>query len=1739
MPGNSDTDSSPKPSSSADSSFRGDEQKPISGAEGSQPYDPGSPSNAQQSSDESGSSDGVLVELPENPDQDSRRPRRDPDSGILVNIDGSMQEPTDESGREETFEDASDQLGMASARSSGLEESIAVIEIGESSADRLVADDLARVQARLEDTMVECRKYKEEREIFGKEVVSLRQSLQDILARNSLLVANKDESDSQSHLETSGSGDRILSSPAPLHSMLDDCFKFLVDLKDILDKRINSERIMPELYAALNAKDQEIEDLNVKALKSSVSHDVVVSYLGSLREIWSETKKESTDVVTKRILESLASVVGQEHVSAEDSPANNIFLAEKKTLLLIEKHRQFLSEIQQLQQCLLEVGPAFAATGNNELDNVFSFAREELFEMKRKEAYFQEKMVTLEEENGKLVEQIESMRENLESANLETNKTKAALEQAENKLVVAKEKLSIAVTKGKSLVQHRDSLKQSLAEKTSELEKCMEELQQKSETLQATEASLEELKHLLSEKMSELEKCFEELQQKTDDLETVKASVEDMNATCNLVTSLQDSLSQRDNYLTEIEEIMSQTDTPQEVLSMEITDKVRWFVNQKNVADIIIMENKKIRDAISSVELPEDVSPRELDSQINWLVNAITHAKDDIIKLQDEISGARHAAASHESEMFEMHKEIDHLESSLLEEKLEKETLHNEHEVLKRKYEENVQNLSMLSSDKAGLMKALLELSETTLDDQLPVDTSTIIDKCMIKINERMNSSLTEIKHFERMQKAIYVTDQELKLYEKILEDEMIDRSAMIGLSEELEKLSNELIVLKNEKASVQKELERAEEKSSLLREKLSMAVKKGKGLVQEREGFKLSLEEKTSEIEKLKHELQLKDSTINNYQEQIRCSSAHTEKLEEDIVTLKNERDQSLHNLHESRTILNDLVTSIETIALPPVYVTEEPLEKVNWIAEHIHESELEKKNALQELDKLKEEANLQAGRLADAFATIKSLEDDLSKAEKHVSFIAEEKSVIQLDKVSVEQELEKLREDSFSKGSKLSEAYATIKSLEDALAVAERDIAQLNSDRNQLEANSKQEIVELNAKLVECKEELTRTHSTMENYSAELNSQLGHLHMFIKDDSIFSMIAEQFNKKIEGLRKMDDIIQNIHDHFASKGIHVHPSLEHDPAFRKISSSPRFEDFKSNRAMQFKESVAENVDALSWTTIIGGLHARAEFLGSSFEDFCKGLDEHIAGVLEALEATRNKFVYILEYSESLMFDVHKLEAHNEAQQAKLVTLQKGVMTLFSACVDATRELVEFNDSSDSASTSEKEAFTDGLEDMDSGHYAKAAEGLLLAAKRIKDQIEELSDAKKVWLKYEDDIKNKLKEAESTAKAAVQEQMLQQERVSTLERDLEELNELCNEMKNKIETYQAKEDRLRDKEEEILSMRKATDRGISGQELSESQINTLMDKVNKLEIPFDETELGSSEVCFSSPVEKLFFIVDKVIDMQQKMNNLNDEKEDMQLILSSHVREIEYLREAAETMNINSQELELRKNELLEMTGGLERIIRSLGGYDALQDQKPVSVKQLLSMLERLTTASNLEFENLKSRAQELGSELQSKDTLIDDLSEKVKILENSIHARSGQQEITKERTFLESTPAAVGSEISEIEDVGPLGKSTTSTASTAAQLRTMRKGSNDHLVLNIDSESDRLIAAQEADAKGHVFKSLNTSGLIPKQGKLIADRIDGIWVSGGQMLMRRPEARLGLMAYLFFMHLWLLGTIL
>lgn len=49
------------------------------------------------------------------------------------------------------------------------------------------------------------------------------------------------------------------------------------------------------------------------------------------------------------------------------------------------------------------------------------------------------------------------------------------------------------------------------------------------------------------------------------------------------------------------------------------------------------------------------------------------------------------------------------------------------------------------------------------------------------------------------------------------------------------------------------------------------------------------------------------------------------------------------------------------------------------------------------------------------------------------------------------------------------------------------------------------------------------------------------------------------------------------------------------------------------------------------------------------------------------------------------------------------------------------------------------------------------------------------------------------------------------------------------------------------------------------------------------------------------------------------------------------------------------------------------------------------------------------------------------------------------------------------------------------MGKASVSSVPTAAHARVMRKSSSDHLVLNMGSESERLIAAHDLDDKGNI----------------------------------------------------------
>ncbi|KAJ4756407.1 Spindle pole body component 110 [Rhynchospora pubera] len=1835
MSDHSDSDSSPKGSDS--SSRVGDDEK-------------------KHSSDESASSDGVLVELPANPDQDDSR--------------------------EDMFEDATDEPatpgdGMETPR--GLEESMAMIEIGESSASR-DAEELARMRARLEDSMAECKKHREEREVFGREVASLRRLLLD-MAKCDSLATSSEEAD--------------IPSPTPLHAMLADCSKFALHLKTTDDRS--------DLKGLLLTKEQEIEDLRAKNMESVVSHDVIFSYLDSLHGSWSESLKE-------RLLPSLDTVIGEE--GPTDTDVNVLSLVEKKTLSLVEIHRQFLSEIDQLRQCLVGFRPEFENFADVDSTTVLTTVRERLIEAKKREDDDLDGLNKVKNENEGLRNQMEKLKSSLDAASAETSKVKGELEQAESKYIAVKEKLSMAVTKGKSLVQTRDSLKQSLAEKNGELEKCMGELKVKSDALhssevrveefrrlleektneyetcmqqlqasetrveelhgliaeksggieaclqelkekndelrasnlmvedlrrsleekttafessmqelqateitlqelrrsleekntelkicvqelkekseelqesevkvaelqklleekttgfethleqnsaalrdvqellevkssnleqcmlelqqksdllqaseaavkelekaveekvgelerfsvesqqkighvQATEVTIKELEELLEEKKSELERherdlqasehmvqdlqkvleekkyeldrCALDLQQKSDvlqateltvkqleqsleeqagkldkcmldlhtseatvreleklleekdlrfqetemtiselkklveeqsgelekrfkesterslELETVKAGMGELSNAQSTLDSIQLSLSQKENKLQEMEIILGEFSYPDELSLADPVEKLRWIGDQKKSFE------SKVKDALASVAFPETVSSVEIDSQIIWLLESLNQAREDASKSKEESSLVN-------LQLSALNEEINRLTESLSEEKQERDVLTNEVDELSAK-------LSVISSEKHELVKALEESFQIKYDSQNP-STELVIEKCISSIRETAKSALLNSANLEKLQSLLYERDQELDMCKKLLEEDGVGKTETKSLTEEVEKLKNEkdslqkelerveekdavgkteiktlteeVERLKNEKDSLQKELERVEEKNALVREKLSMAVKKGKGLVAEREGFKQALDEKSAEIEALKTDLKSKDSIVKNLREQI------------------NE--------------LSPQLTSVNELELKAVSLQE----KLDEAKNSLEESENVKARLLKEL--------------SEAMSTSQILENELGKEKERISNIIKEKEEILCEKDATEQELERVNKEASTSASKLTDAFVTIKSLEDVLSKANKDALLLESAQVEVVTRHEKEISELSAKLADCTEELRETRERLEKSVSERTSELEKIKEVMQDETLLYMVKEEFRRKINSLRGMGLLMHDMHQQFSAKGYSIDPSIEVS-GFVKFLSLPSYDKFINERNTHNNSEKRNWREVNSISSMAEGLVDQSKHMSKYFEDLSSYMDDHITLMSQALQATSEEFFHMMDSEDNVKLELEKLEVQYKAQEEKL------------------------------------------------------------------------------------------KKAELGSERALKDLQLYEERIATLEKDYFNLEGACNEMKSKIEDYQARENLLKTREDELALLPQGLikDRGLSGLYFSEDEMASLIDKVNTLEFSFNEPE--------STPVEKLLNILDQFNELHQRVDFLTYENGDLQSALASSSTETDNLKSECETIHAS-----------------LEKIVQKLvqlGGKDIPPDQKQATTMALLSFLEKVVVSLVHDYESSKLKLMEMEGKLQTREKMVGELSSRVKMLEDSYQSWASQAEIGRERSLVDASSSSKNSD--EIEDLGAIGKS--SITSTAARMTT-RKVSSDHLILNIGTETDRLIASQESEGKGHVFKSLNTSGLIPVQGKFIADKVDSAWVSGSRVLMSQPRARLGVVAYCLLLHLLFLGSI-
>lgn len=824
-----------------------------------------------------------------------------------------------------------------------------------------------------------------ERETFVKELAELHNQLKDLSNQQLKL----DENDHQ--VELIDREDEIQMSNITLHTMMNKCSDLL---RKTLDERIQTEGTIRELHATLYMKDQEIQDLNAKLTEISSACDAFLE------------KNEHIEVVMNRILASLATVVNQEEL-LDNSITGKISHAEKSASMLVGYYNWVLAEIDQLRKCLTETSPDVGP--QLDLGTIFTTARNELTELKRKEIHFMERMSHMEDENRRLVEQVERKKEMLEMANAEVEKFKLELEHEKIKYANTKEKLSMAVTKGKALVQQRDSLKQSLADKTTELEKCLIELQENSKALEAAEVVAKE--------------------------ELAKSE--------SLAASLREALSQKENDSAKLEQLLSQTSLPESIQSSNMVEKFRWTVDEMNSLKGISLEFSRL--------LPEAVSSLELQSKLTWLGESYCNSEDKINKLQDEMAVITEAAQN----------EIDRLSTWLLMESQEKEFLQLELEALTLNYDEVVRKEHRASLENDQIISMLFETSGIKMDnqdtEQRSLDVVSVVEECIEKIKEQCTSSfefpLLMNESFERVKSLLYVKNQELTLYENVLTEEIFEWSEVNMLSDKLREASEEILALKEERISLQKDLARSEEKSALIREKLSMAVKKGKGLVQDRENIKLQLEVKNSEIEKLKLELHQQVSKTEDFKEQINRLFSDLERipyLEADLVASEDKRNQleqllavqnneieklKVESHHQESTIahlkdqINKLITDLESM----------PKLEADLIAVKDQRDQLEQlmSERNSDLEKLKVESQRQD-------STIEAFKDQTSRLYTDLERIPK----LEADLVAVKEQREQLKQFLADSGNEIKKLKFEFEKQESTLGGYRDEINRLLND-------------------------------------------------------------------------------------------------------------------------------------------------------------------------------------------------------------------------------------------------------------------------------------------------------------------------------------------------------------------------------------------------------------------------------------------------------------------------------------------------------------------------------------------------------------------------------------------------------------------------------------------------------------------------------------------------------------------
>ncbi|XP_061362542.1 trans-Golgi network-localized SYP41-interacting protein 1 [Gastrolobium bilobum] len=1240
---------------------------------------------------------------------------------------------------------------------------------------------------------------------------------------------------------------------------------------------------------------------------------------------------------------------------------------------------------------------------------------------------------------------------------------------------------------------------------------------------------------------------------------------------------LEQSLMERNSLVQRWEDLVDRIDMPSHLRSMETEDRIEWvgraLAEANHHVDSLQLKIEKYDSYCGLLNADLEESQRRvsaLHADLRALTSEREHLSEKMEALIYEYEKLSVQRREAELENEKLHSEVTSLKDELEQKAAiqadlraltsEREHLSEKMEALVYEYEklsvqrreaelENEKLHSEVTSLKDELeQKAAIEEQVSTLDDKIRKLRDLVGDALSESETENMVSGSTDIDSLEELlrqliekhaslsskkptygvvhdghnsqrddatlleERSIDMHDKEkadIDRYKRDLEEAL---SGLVHMKEErdrtLEKqisLSSEVEALSKRTEELKELLNQEEQKSASVREKLNIAVKKGKSLVQQRDSLKQTIEEMSIEMEHLKSEINNQERILADHEQKLRQLSTYPDRLEaleSERLLLKNHLEETEHHLQEQEYSLKLILNALGEIEVGGEGHISDPVKKLEWL-----------------------------GKLcSDLHGAAASLEQKSRKSERASELLLAELNEVQERNDSFQEELTKV-------AAELEDLRRERDSAEAAKLEALSHLEKLSASREEGKKSHFSEIMELKSSM----NQICKGFGEVQNLLA--NAFFMDLESFQNLEACLESCMKVNNADVvvsSVTKEHDSILRRAYDNKKS-------SLSAD-SWSDLDTIDHFDDNTVIRIFrifghQLQEFLVE----------VGSLKERIDMHSSLAEEQDKTISKLMASVQREITSQRESY-------ETMKKEVSE-------RDGELVVLRGNIAFLYEACINSVivlengkAELVGKKVESSDLGINMKTPFDDGISEE---CIKTMADRLLLAAKGFASIRTEFSDANQKELKgiitnlqrelQEKDVQRdkicselvkQIKDVEAAANSysqdlqsfRIQEHNLKKQVEVTeaerkiLEQRVNELQDMQGTAAELGEKVRSQTDLLAAKDQEIESLMHALDE-------EEMQMEELTKKIVELEkvVQQKNQEIENLESSRGKVMKKLSITVSKFDELHHLSASLLSEVEKLQSQLQERDAEISFLRQevtrCTNDVLLSSQMSNQRSSdEIFEFFMWVDMIVSRDGMHDIHPDVKSnTQVHEYKEILQKKLVSLLSELGNLRATAESKDAMLQVERSKIEELNRKAETLEMSLHEKELQLNLLEgvEETGKE---AGTSSEILEVEPV--MNEWTATGAFLTPQVRSLRKGNNDHVAIAVDVDPGSTSRIEdEEDDKVHGFKSLTSSKIVPRFTRPLTDLIDGLWVTCDRTLMRQPVLRLGIILYWAIMH--------